>query len=102
MTAPRALAVVGLLVLGVLALPVLAFFLDGPSTENWILPLDLVLLAVIGALVWRAVPAPLTAEGGPAVRSARRDLLVGAGVGVAAALVGIVLFFLLLSGLDGA
>lgn len=102
MSVPRTLAVVGLLVLGVLALPLLASVLDGPSTENLVLPLDLVLMAVVGALVWRAVPDRVAAGPAPVERSPRRDLLVGAGVGLAAALVGIVLFFLLLNGLDGA
>jgi hypothetical protein len=97
MSVPRSLAVVGLLVLGVLALPVLAFFLDGEGTENLIIPADLVLMAVVGALVWRLVPAPAGAEV-PPIRTA----LVGAGIGVLAAVVGLVIFFLLLSGFGGA
>ena len=99
MSAPRALAVVALLVLGVLALPLLASVLDGPSTENLVLPLTIVLMAVVGALVWRAVPAP---AGDAPASSPTRTALVGAAGGVAAAVVGIVLFFLLLSGFDGA
>lgn len=97
MSVPRSLAVIGLLVLGVLALPVLASFLDGEGTENLIIPLDLILMAVIGAVVWRLVPAPAGAEVPPS-----RTALVGAGIGLAAALVGLLLFFFLLSGFDGA
>ena len=100
MSLPRTLAVVGLMVLGILALPLLASVLDGQGTENLILPAHLLLMALVGAIVWRALPAPATA-GGPAP-ARNRVLLVGAGVGVAAAVVGLVLFFLLLSGFSGA
>ncbi|WP_377645251.1 hypothetical protein [Oryzobacter terrae] len=102
MSVPRVVAVVVLLVLGVLALPVLAFFLDGASTENWVIPVDLVLMAVAGALVWRLVPAPEAAGAHAPADGGTRTLLVGAAVGVAAAVVGLVLFFLLISGVDGA
>jgi hypothetical protein len=99
MSVPRVLAVVGLLVLAVLALPLLASLLDGRGTENLILPAHLILMAVLGAAVWRAVPAPATA-GPPPTRN--RTLLVGAVVGVAAAVFGLLVFFLVLSGLTGA
>ncbi len=105
MSVPRVIAVVVLLVLGVLTLPVLAFFLDGPSTENLVIPVDLVLMALLGMLVWRLVPAPDAggAHATPAAPpAAARTLLVGAAVGVAAAVVGLVLFFLLISGVGGA
>lgn len=108
MSVPRVVAVVVLLVLGVLALPVLAFFLDGPSTENLVLPVDLVLMAILGMLVWRLVPTPdaagahATHAAAPAAPGGARTLLVGAAVGVAAAVVGLVLFFLLISGVNGA
>ena len=104
MSVPKMLAVVGLLVLGVVLLPLLASFLDGQGTENAILPLHLVLMAVAGALVWRGLPSPATAEAtatGPRAPGAR-VLVVGAAVGLAAAVVALVLFFLLLSGFDGA
>ena len=97
MSLPRVLAVVVLLVLGVLALPLLAWVLDGQGTENLILPLDLLVMAVVGALVWRALPSS-----GSTPPSARRTAVVGAGVGVLAALVGLLAFFLLLSGFEGA
>lgn len=93
MSAPRALAIVGLLVLGLLALPLLAAVFDGEGTENLIIPLDLVVMAAVGAFVWQALPA---APPGP------RTLVVGAGVGVVAALFGMLVFFFLLSGFGGA
>jgi hypothetical protein len=54
-------------------------------------------MAVIGALVGLATPA-LAGEGG----ATERRVLVGALLGVVAALLGIALFFLLLNGFDGA
>lgn len=99
MSVPRVLAVVGLLVLGVVLLPLLASVLDGKGTENVILPLHVVVVAAVGAFVWRALPSPESA-GAPA--STGRRMLVGAAVGVAAAVVGLLFFFLLLSGFDGA
>ena len=53
----RVVALVVLLVLGVLSLPLVAAVLDGEGTENWILPVQLLLMAAIGALVGRMVPA---------------------------------------------
>lgn len=105
MSVPKVVAVVGLLVLGVVALPVLATFLDGQGTENLILPADVVVMAVIGALVWRFLPAPAPAgahSGQEPVAGGVRTLLVGAAVGVGAAVVGLLVFFLLLSGFSGA
>ena len=120
MSVPRVLAVIGLLVVGIVLLPLLASFLDGEGTENLILPIHLVVMAVLGALVWRALPAspgsrrPTTSgagtsvgatSGAPAVgerTSSSRLLLAGAVVGVAAAVVALLLFFVLLSGFDGA
>lgn len=93
----RVVAVVALLVLGVLSLPVVAFFLDGEGTENWIIPVVLLLMAAVGALVGRTVPA-VAGEGA----SPRRALVTGALLGVGAAVLGLVLFFVLLSGFGGA
>ena len=97
MNVPRSLAVVALLVLGVVALPLLASVLDGQGTENWILPAHLLLLAVVGAVVWRAVPAPAGVEVPPT-----RATLVGAGIGLLASVLGLLVFFFLLSGFSGA
>jgi hypothetical protein len=94
---PRSLAYVVLLVAGILSLPVAAAFFDGEGSENWILPVQLGGMAVVGALVGLATPN-LAGDG----RSMRRRLAVGALAGLAAALIGVVLFFLLLNGFDGA
>ena len=51
MVVKRVVAVVVLLALGVLSLPLVAYFLDGEGAENWILPVQLVLMAVVGAVV---------------------------------------------------
>ena len=93
----RVLAFLVLLVLGVLSLPLVASVLDGEGTENWIIPVQLVLMALVGAVVGLLVPS-LAGDGGTRGRS----VLVGAVAGVAAAVIGLVIFFLLLSGLGGA
>ena len=69
-----------LLAAGVVSLPVSAFFLDGPATENWVLPVQLAAMAILGALVGVWLPA----------------------YGVAAAVAGFALFFLLINGFTGA
>ena len=84
-----------LLAAGVLALPLAATFLDDQGNENWILPVDVALVAVLGAALGTALP-------GFVAGTTRRRVLVGAAYGVAAAAVGVVVFFLLLSGFDGA
>ena len=93
----RVTAVLVLLVLGFLSLPVVAGVLDGQGSENWIVPVQLALMAAVGALAGRLVPTL-----GGADASRRRGVVVGALLGVAAALVGVLLFFLLISGLSGA
>ena len=93
----RVVALVVLLVLGVLSLPLVAWVLDGEATENWIVPVQLLLMAVVGAVVGRLVPELAGAGATP-----RRAVVVGVLVGVGAAVLGLVVFFLLLSGLDGA
>jgi hypothetical protein len=95
--AQRAIALVVLLVDGVLSLPLTAAFLDGESTESFIIPVQLVGTTAIGAMVGYALPG---LAGATATKA--RGAKVGAAVGLAAALLGLVLFFLLLSGLDGA
>lgn len=95
--AQRAVAVVVLLVAGILSLPVSAFFFDGEGSENWILPVALLAMAVLGAVVGRLLPGL-----GGAGASVARSAWIGAVVGVVASLAGFVIFFLLISGLDGA
>ncbi|WGX97391.1 hypothetical protein [Nocardioides sp. L-11A] len=86
---------VALVVVGCVLLPLSAAVLDGSATgENLIIPVQLLLTAAVGAVLGRAVLAP--------ERPARRRLLLGAGLGVAGALVGVAVFFLLLNGFDGA
>ena len=97
MVVKRVAAVVVLLALGVLSLPLVAYVLDGEGTENWILPVQLLLLAVVGAVVGRLVPELAGAGATP-----RRAVVVGVLVGVGAAVLGLVIFFLLLSGFGGA
>ena len=84
-----------LLVAGVLCLPLAAAFLDGQGSENWILPLDVVAVAVLGGLLGAALP-------GFVAGSTRRRVVVGAACGVVAAALGVLVFFVLLSGFDGA
>ena len=95
--AQRVVALVLLLVAGVLSLPVVAYFFDGQGTENWIVPITLLVMAVLGAVVGRLLPGLAGAEATP-----RRALVVGALTGVLMVIVGVVIFFLLLSGFDGA
>ena len=95
--AQRALASVVLVAAGILSLPVAAALLDGESTENWIIPFQLVVMAAIGAVVGYVLPR-IAGAGAGKVRGA----LVGAAVGVVAAFLGVVLFFLLLNGFSGA
>ena len=93
----RAAALVVLVMLGMISLPLVASVLDGEGTENLILPVQLGLMAGFGALAGWAVP---TLGGADATR--RRGILVGALIGLGAALLGLVIFFLLLSGISGA
>jgi hypothetical protein len=76
---------------------VAAFILDDQGIENWILPAQLLVMAVIGASVAFALP-PLARPGAPAGRRA----LTGACWGLLAALVGVLVFWLLISGSRGA
>ncbi len=95
--AQRLAALVILLVLGVLSLPVTAALFDGEGSENWILPVQLAAMALVGAVVGRLLPG---LAGADADRT--RATWIGVLVGVVAAVVGVVLFFLLLSGFGGA
>lgn len=96
-TLQRVLGALGLLTAGVLALPVVASVLDGPSTENWIIPVDLLLMAGIGAGAGVALPAL-----SPTGTSTGQRALIGAGWGLVAALVGLLVFWFLLNGFGGA
>lgn len=99
MSAPvqRLVGAIALLILGVLSLPVGAAFLDGPRAEDWIVPVQLAVMAVIGAGLTVAIPALA-----PVGASAPRRAAAGVVWGLVAALVGVVVFWLLLSGFGGA
>jgi hypothetical protein len=86
-----------LLVAGLLSLPLAASLLDGGGTENWIAPVQLLVMAVIGA--GTACVLPALARAGA---STGRRALTGAWWGLLAALVGVIVFWLLISGFRGA
>ena len=99
-TAPalqRLAALVLLLTAGILSLPLAAAAFDGEGTENFILPAQLAGMAVLGAVVGYLLPG-LAGE----AASRRRAVWVGVGVALLLAVLGVVLFFLLLNGFDGA
>jgi hypothetical protein len=81
---------------GILSLPAAAALFDDQGSENVILPAQLLGMAALGALVGAVLPG---LSGSP---SRSKRLVVGAAIGVGMALLGVVLFFLLLSGFDGA
>lgn len=87
----RGVAVGFLLVAGLLSLPAVAAFLDGGSLENMIVPIQLGLMALVGAITGYLLPG-LAGFGSSTGRSAG----VGAVIGVATALGGVALFSLLL------
>lgn len=93
----RALGVLVLLLTGIFSLPLAATFLDGEGTENWIVPVQLLVMAAIGAGVTVALPA--LARGGAGTE---RRALTGAWWGLLAAFVGVLVFWLLISGFEGA
>jgi hypothetical protein len=95
--AQRIVGIVVLLVLGVLSLPAAAYVLDEQGTENWIVPVQLVVMAAVGAAVTVALPG-LAREGATTGRRA----MTGAWWGLLAAAVGVVVFWLLISGIGGA
>ncbi|WP_322921478.1 hypothetical protein [Nocardioides renjunii] len=99
MTRPvqRIVGIIVLLVLGMLSLPVSASLLDAQGTENWIVPVQLLAMALLGAAVTVALPG-LAREGA----STGRRAMTGAWWGLLAALVGVVVFWLLLNGFEGA
>ena len=86
-----------LLVAGVFSLPLSALFLDDRDTENWVLPAAFVAMAVFGGIVGSVLPGVAGAHA-----SAGRGRLVGALIGVGMVVLGTLVFFLLLSGFEGA
>ncbi|WP_436697707.1 hypothetical protein [Nocardioides sp. BYT-33-1] len=96
-----------LVVVGCVALPLGAAVLDGSDTgEGLVVPAQILLTAAVGGLLGRVVlaaesPGIPESPQGPG-SPAGRPVLVGAVLGVAGALVGVAVFFLLLNGFDGA
>lgn len=95
--AQRVVGVVVLLVTGIMSLPVAAFLLDGRTTENWIIPVQLLVMAATGAALAVALPA-LAREGASTARRVR----TGIWWGLLASLVGVLLAWFLLNGFSGA
>src|SRR4051794_31584645 len=87
----RVVALVLLVIVGALSLPVSAAFLDGDSTEDLVVPVQLIVVTLLGALAGYLLPG----LGGPA-SSRRRSALVGVVVGLVSALVSIAWFSLIL------
>jgi hypothetical protein len=96
-SAQRLVGIVVLLLLGVVSLPAAAYVLDWPGTENWIVPVQLLVMAAAGAAVTIGLPAMARAGATPGRRA-----LTGAWWGLLAALVGVVLFWFALNGIHGA
>lgn len=96
-TLQRVIGVVVMLGTGALSLPVAASVLDGSGTENWIIPVQAGAMAVIGAACGLALPALA-----PVGASAAARVLIGAGWGLSAGMVSVIVFWFLLNGLGGA
>jgi hypothetical protein len=96
-SAQRLVGIVVLAVLGMLSLPVSAYVLDDPGTENWIVPVQLLAMAAVGAAVTVGLPG-MAREGATTGRRA----LTGAWWGLLAAFVGVIVFWFLLNGFRGA
>lgn len=96
-TTQRIFAVIVVAVLGFFSLPLAAWMLDGSSsTENLIIPFQLLVMALIGAALAWWLPA-LARPGDPE----RTRLLKGAGWGLLAGVIGLIIFWFLLSGFGG-
>ncbi|PRZ16106.1 hypothetical protein [Nesterenkonia sandarakina] len=95
-TFQRVMGVALLLGAGALSLPVTAALLDGSAAENWIIPVQAGVMAVIGAVCGLALPALAPTDVSTAVRA-----LIGAGWGLIAGTVGVFVFWFLLGGFGG-
>lgn len=96
-SAQRLVGIVVLVVLGMLSLPVSAYVLDDPGTENWIVPVQLLAMAALGAAVTVGLPG-MAREGA----STGRRAVTGAWWGLLAAFAGVIVFWFLLNGFRGA
>lgn len=93
----RPIALLVLLAAGVFSLPLSALFLDDEGNENWILPAAFGAMAVVGAIVGSVLPGIAGRDASPV-----KGRWVGALIGVGMLVLGTIVFFLLLSGFDGA
>jgi uncharacterized membrane protein len=96
-SADRLLGFAVLLVLGMLSLPASAYVLDDPGTENWIVPVQLLTMAAVGAAVTVVLPG-MAREGAGTGRRA----LTGAWWGLAFALAGVLVAWVAINGWSGA
>jgi len=96
-SADRLLGFAVLLVLGMLSLPASAYVLDDPGTENWIVPVQLLAMAALGAAVTVGLPG-MAREGAGTGRRA----LTGAWWGLAFALAGVLVAWVAINGWSGA
>lgn len=87
----RIIALVLLVLVGVLSLPVTAAFLDGGSTEDLVIPAQLILAAVLGAVIGYVLPG----LGGPGTARGR-SAAIGAAIALVVAVLGILVFAVLL------
>ena len=97
LTLQRLAGVLVLLAAGIISFPAAATVFDSQGTENWVIPVQLLVMAAIGAGVCLVVPA-LAREGATRGRRA----LTGVWWGLLAAFAGVVVFWLLISGVRGA
>ena len=84
-----------LVVLGVLSLPLTAMVFDDAGQEGWIIPVQVVVMALVGAAVGYAVPQ-LAGDGAARTRGS----LVGVLIALVGVVIGLVMYFILLSGFD--
>ena len=87
----RVIALVVLVAIGLLSLPLTAAVADGESTDDLVVPLQLVLMAVVGAVVGYLLPGL-----GGAGSTRQRSAALGVVIGLALALVSVAVFYLLL------
>lgn len=96
-SADRLLGFAVLLVLGMISLPASAYVLDDPGTENWIVPVQLLAMAALGAAVTVGLPG-MAREGAGTGRRA----LTGAWWGLAFAVAGVLVAWVAINGWSGA
>lgn len=96
-SADRLLGFAVLLVLGMISLPASAYVLDDPGTENWIVPVQLLAMAALGAAVTVGLPG-MAREGAGTGRRA----LTGVWWGLAFAVTGVLVAWVAINGWSGA